>query len=157
MQPTPPLSFGERRQQQNFSLIDSFHHKKGNGPSATAARFFFRQRNQRSELNPTLPMAKTLTHPPDNNKAASTDLSQLPGWLRTRLASCPRRPRKGIHPWLFFTARRLLAYLDEAAIFELLWTRTRDRGRFVSAKEIKAQIENAGTSLEQSPNGRRSP
>jgi hypothetical protein len=58
---------------------------------------------------------------------------------------------------LFFTARRLFAYLDEAAIFELLWTRTRDRGRFVSAKEIKAQIENAGTPLEQSPNGRRSP
>lgn len=71
--------------------------------------------------------------------------------LQIRLASCPRRPRKGIHPWLFFTARRLLTHLDERAIFELLWTKTRDRGRFVTAEEIKAQIGNARRSLEQPP------
>jgi len=90
-----------------------------------------------------------------NDNATVAELSRLPRWLQIRLASCPRRPRKGIHPWLFFTARRLFAYLDGPAIFESLWTKTRDRGRFVGAKEIKAQIENAGRSLEQPPNGRR--
>jgi hypothetical protein len=90
-----------------------------------------------------------------NNNAAVAELSRLPHWLQIRLASCPRRPRKGIHPWLFFTARWLFAYLDEAAIFELLSTRTRDCGRLVSAKEIKAQIENARRSLEQPANVRK--
>jgi hypothetical protein len=33
-----------------------------------------------------------------NNNATVTELSRLPRWLRIRLASCLRRPRKGIHP-----------------------------------------------------------
>jgi hypothetical protein len=88
-----------------------------------------------------------------NDNATVANLSRLPRWLEIRLASCPRRPRKGIHPWLFFTARRLIVYLAEPAIFDLLWTRTRNRGRIVGAKEIKAQIENARRSLEKPANG----
>jgi hypothetical protein len=64
-------------------------------------------------------------------------------WLLIRLASCPRRPRKGVHPWLFFTARRLHGYLGEEEIFDLLWARTRQVGRVVGAKEIRNQITSA--------------
>jgi len=112
------------------------------------------QQNQNASMK-TNYAAQSIAQFFQNDNATVAELSRLPRWLQIRLASCPRPPRKGIHPWLFFTARRLFAYLDGPAIFESLWTKTRDRGRFVGAKEIKAQIENAGRSLEQPPNGRR--
>jgi len=67
----------------------------------------------------------------------------LPRWLLIRLNSCPRRPRKGVHYWIYSTSRRLWAFLDETEIFQLLWARTRHVGRVVGEKEIRNQIASA--------------
>src|SRR5260221_4690982 len=87
----------------------------------------------------------------DNPAGARALENRLPGWLLIRLNSCPRRPRKGIHPWLYFTARRLHAYLGEEEIFAVLWARTRQVGRVVGEKEIRNQI--AGASDWRPPEG----
>jgi hypothetical protein len=69
--------------------------------------------------------------------------NRLPQWLLIRLRSCPRRPRKGVHPWMYSVSRALHAYLDEEEIFALLWARTRNVGRVVGEREITAQIVSA--------------
>jgi hypothetical protein len=70
-------------------------------------------------------------------------LSHLPRWLQAALNSCPRRPRKGIHPWLYRISRQLHYRMNPEEVFRLLWLKTRNVGRNVSGKEIAAQIESA--------------
>src|SRR5260221_1504429 len=79
----------------------------------------------------------------DNRQRARALENRLPNWLLIRLGSCPRRPHKGIHQWLYFTARRLHAYLGEEEIFAVLWAGTRQVGRLVTEKEIRNQIAGA--------------
>jgi len=89
----------------------------------------------------------------DNPAGARALENRLPGWLLIRLNSCPRRPRKGVHPWLYFTARGLHAYLSEEEIFAVLWARTRQVGRVVGEKEITNQIAGARASARRPPEG----
>jgi hypothetical protein len=70
-------------------------------------------------------------------------LEKLPKWARIKANSCPRRPRKGIHPWLFFTARRLHRYLSEDEVCAVLWAKSRHAGRHVGDKEIRSQVKSA--------------
>jgi hypothetical protein len=118
-------------------------------------------------IPPTLSVGPELERLPaknDNHYGARALESGLPRWLVIRLNSCPRRPRKGVHPWLYRTARGLHAYLSEEAIFALLWARTRQVGRVVGAKEIRNQIASAKATawrpcaerrLDERPEGRR--
>src|SRR5437667_5757544 len=60
------------------------------------------------------------------------DLSQAEGYpwfLRELLDSCPKRPEKGVHPWLFKTARYLHRYHSPEQICEILKARVAACGR----------------------------
>jgi hypothetical protein len=81
---------------------------------------------------------KNLT--PDNH---TIDLSRLPKFLRRRLNSCPVRPKRGVHPWLYHVARHLYWHFSEEQIFRLLRDRTQNCGRVVSDNEITGQIRAA--------------
>ena len=76
---------------------------------------------------------------------------KLPGWLQAEINSCPRRPRKGVYPWLYRVSRQLHAHLSPEEIFRLLWSKTRNVGRRVGDKEIRAQIESAARTAWQPP------
>ena len=90
----------------------------------------------------------------DNHCGARALENRLPGWLLIRLNNPPRRPRRGIHFWLYQVARHLHWHFSEEQIFVLLWARTRQVGRVVTEKEIRNQIANARETAWRPP-GRR--
>jgi len=81
--------------------------------------------------------------PPELMVAGLKLVEALPGWLQAEINSCPRRPRKGVYPWLYRVSRQLHAHLSPEEIFRLLWSKTRNVGRRVGDKEIRAQIASA--------------
>jgi hypothetical protein len=70
-------------------------------------------------------------------------VAKLPAFLRLLLNSCPRRPKRGIHPWLYRVSRQLHWHFSEREIFELLRDRTQNVGRVVTDREIITQIRSA--------------
>jgi hypothetical protein len=90
----------------------------------------------------------------DNRPGACALESGLPGWLVIRLNNPLRRPRRGIHFWLYHVARHLPWHFGEEQIFTLLWARTRQLGRVVTEKEIRNEIASAKATAWRPPERR---
>jgi hypothetical protein len=68
---------------------------------------------------------------------ATSPKPNLPADVIAFLATCPKRPKAGIHTWLYSAARRLhLAQVDKKEMARLLEAATADCGRVIRAQEI---------------------
>jgi hypothetical protein len=71
--------------------------------------------------------------------------SEYPLFLQRLLDSCPSRPDRGVHLWLFKVARYLHRYHSPAEIQKILEEKSSGCGRYLEPHEIPDAISNSGT------------
>ena len=74
-----------------------------------------------------------------------------PLFLQRLLDSCPARPDRGVHLWLFRVARYLHRYHSPAEIQKILEDKSSGCGRYLEPHEIPDAIRNSGT-CQREPN-----